>query len=101
MFNDFPRRYGREDNSLALVFMSGSLQIKMLPRLANLEPTKGINSGPPPEQDIPLKVPKKTKLYIEQTQREKVRCAHPGYSHRDNVCFHKFVCAGRAEGCFF
>jgi hypothetical protein len=26
--------------------------------------------GPPPEQDIPLKVPKKTKLYVEQTQRE-------------------------------
>jgi hypothetical protein len=24
------------------------------------------NSGPPPEQDIPLQVPKKTKLYVEQ-----------------------------------
>jgi Bardet-Biedl syndrome 1 protein len=64
-------RYGREDNTLVLTYKSGSVQIKMLPRLANLEPTKGINSGPPPEQDIPLKVPKKTKLYIEQTHREK------------------------------
>jgi len=27
--------------------------------------------GPPPEQDIPLAVPKKTKLYVEQTQRER------------------------------
>ena len=27
--------------------------------------------GPPPEQDIPLNVPKKTKLYVEQTQRER------------------------------
>eukprot|EP00935_MAST-01C_sp_MAST-1C-sp1_P000776 g776.t1 len=27
--------------------------------------------GPPPEQDIPLDVPKKTKLYVEQTQRER------------------------------
>ena len=24
------------------------------------------NSGPPPEQDVPLQVPKKTKLYVEQ-----------------------------------
>jgi hypothetical protein len=27
--------------------------------------------GPPPEQDIPLNVPKKTKLYVEQTQRKR------------------------------
>ena len=27
--------------------------------------------GPPPEQDIPLNIPKKTKLYVEQTQRER------------------------------
>jgi hypothetical protein len=27
--------------------------------------------GPPPEQDIPLDIPKKTKLYIEQTARER------------------------------
>merc|ERR1712224_733490 len=27
--------------------------------------------GPPPERDIPLDVPKKTKLYVEQTTREK------------------------------
>jgi Bardet-Biedl syndrome 1 protein len=30
-----------------------------------------MHAGPPPEQDIPLTVPKKTKLYIEQTQRER------------------------------
>lgn len=41
-------------------------------RLANLELTKGQNSGPPPEQNVPIRVPKKTRLYIEQTQREKV-----------------------------
>ncbi len=28
-------------------------------------------SGPPPEQDIPLPVPKKTKVYLENIQREK------------------------------
>ena len=31
-------------------------------------------AGPPPEQDIPLPVPKKTKLYVEQTQREREQC---------------------------
>jgi Bardet-Biedl syndrome 1 protein len=31
----------------------------------------GAAAGPPPEQDIPLNVPKKTKLYVEQTQRER------------------------------
>jgi Bardet-Biedl syndrome 1 protein len=64
-------RYGREDNTLVLVSKSGSLQIKMLPRTANLEPSKGLNTGPPPEQDIPLKIPKKTKLFVEQITREK------------------------------
>ena len=30
-----------------------------------------LSQGPPAEQDIPLNVPKKTKLYVEQTQRER------------------------------
>ena len=30
-----------------------------------------ISQGPPPEQDIPLAIPKKTKLFVEQTQRER------------------------------
>ena len=42
----------------------------MLPRNVDLEKSK-MHAGPPPEQDIPLTVPKKTKLYIEQTQRER------------------------------
>eukprot|EP00756_Hemistasia_phaeocysticola_P002698 Hpha_TRINITY_DN11831_c1_g1::TRINITY_DN11831_c1_g1_i1::g.2138::m.2138/K16746/BBS1; Bardet-Biedl syndrome 1 protein len=64
-------RYGREDNTLILTVKSGSVIIKMLPRTASLEPSRGVATGPPAEQDIPLKVPKKTKLYVEQTQREK------------------------------
>ena len=39
--------------------------MKIMPRLANLEAVS--QNGPPPEQDIPLAVPKKTKLYVEQT----------------------------------
>jgi len=64
-------KYAREDNTLVVAFRSGTIHIKMLPRLANLELTKGQNSGPPPEQNVPIRVPKKTRLYIEQTQREK------------------------------
>eukprot|EP01059_Diplonema_ambulator_P035719 TRINITY_DN8532_c0_g1_i5.p1 TRINITY_DN8532_c0_g1~~TRINITY_DN8532_c0_g1_i5.p1 ORF type:complete len:594 (+),score=182.29 TRINITY_DN8532_c0_g1_i5:184-1965(+) len=64
-------RYSREDSTLILTTKSGAIIIKMLPRLASLEVTKGHQVGPPPEQDIPLKVPKKTRLYVEQTQREK------------------------------
>jgi Bardet-Biedl syndrome 1 protein len=63
-------KFGREDNTLILALKSGALSVKMLPRNVDLEKSK-MNAGPPPEQDIPLTVPKKTKLYIEQTQRER------------------------------
>ena len=64
-------RYGREDATLVLILKSGSIVIKMLPRTTSLEPHKAQAAGPPPEQDIPLKVPKRTELYVQQTQREK------------------------------
>ncbi|KAG2484587.1 hypothetical protein HYH03_016628 [Edaphochlamys debaryana] len=68
-------RYGREDNTLISLTKSGMLDIKMLPRTANLE-AGSVGGGPPPEQEIPLAeiplaVPKKTRLYVEQTQRER------------------------------
>ncbi|OQS01252.1 bardet-Biedl syndrome 1 family protein [Achlya hypogyna] len=63
-------QYGREEASLVLVHKSGALTLKILQRNADLEGTSTA-SGPPPEQDIPLNVPKKTKLYVEQTQRER------------------------------
>jgi len=62
--------YGREEASLILAYKSGALTIKMLQRQADLEVQSTV-PGPPPEQDIPLNVPKKTKLYVEQTQRER------------------------------
>eukprot|EP01063_Lacrimia_lanifica_P006766 TRINITY_DN14263_c0_g1_i1.p1 TRINITY_DN14263_c0_g1~~TRINITY_DN14263_c0_g1_i1.p1 ORF type:complete len:631 (+),score=260.23 TRINITY_DN14263_c0_g1_i1:62-1894(+) len=64
-------RYGREDTTLLMTTASGAVLIKILPRLATLEVPKGLVTTPPPEQDIPLKVPKKTRLYVEQTDREK------------------------------
>lgn len=64
-------RYGREDSTLVLIMKSGSIVMKILPRTASLEPNKAAVAGPPPEQDVPLKVPKRTNLYVEQTEREK------------------------------
>jgi hypothetical protein len=40
---------------------------QILPRTANLEAASA-PTGPPPEQDVPLAVPAKTRLYVEQTQ---------------------------------
>lgn len=62
--------YGREENSLVVVHGNGALTVKIWKRTVDAESMGGTN-GPPPEQDIPLPVPKKTKLYVEQTQRER------------------------------
>jgi Bardet-Biedl syndrome 1 protein len=62
-------QFGREANSCAFIGRNGSLTLKMMSRLADITKTEA-ESGPPPEQDIPLKVPKKTKLYVEQAERE-------------------------------
>ena len=61
--------FGREDHTLLCATKQGSLHIKMLRRDADI--TENSKGGAPPEQDIPLNVPKKTKLYVEQTQRER------------------------------
>ena len=43
---------------------AGGLDIKMLPRTAQLEGSS--KTGPPPEQEIPLDIPKRTAVYVEQ-----------------------------------
>ena len=59
-----------EVNTLCLVTKAGGLIVKMLPRRHELA-TATYGGGPPPEQDIPLDIPKKTKLYLDQTERER------------------------------
>lgn len=62
-------RFGREEHSLVTAGRSGTLSVKILSRKSTLEGA-GTGTGPPPEQDVPLSIPKKTKLFVEQTQRE-------------------------------
>lgn len=56
--------FGREMGTLLMVTDTGALDVRILSRNSTpLNITPPI-SGPPPEQEIPLKVPKKTKLYL-------------------------------------
>ena len=77
--------YGREEGCLAVVGASGSLSIKILQRTAKFE-TAAATAGPPPEQDVPLSIPKKTKLYVEQTQREREQSTEMHRAFQRDLC---------------
>jgi len=77
--------FGREEGSMVLSFKSGALMVKILQRNANLDAT-GASTGPPPEQDIPLDVPKKTKLYVEQTSREREQAVDMHRTFQRDLC---------------
>lgn len=66
--------YGREEGCLIINSAIGGIHVKILQRQANLS-MSSIKPGPPPEQDIPLNVPKKTKLFLELQQREQEQSA--------------------------
>ena len=63
-------RFGREDSTLVLTTRRGSLLIKILKRSAMFE-DKDLARGPPPSQAHKLNVPKKTKVFVDQTMRER------------------------------
>ncbi|KAH3846342.1 hypothetical protein DPMN_088643, partial [Dreissena polymorpha] len=63
-------RFGREDGALVMVTACGGLQIKILKRTATFE-ERDFQGGPPAAQNIKLNVPKKTKLFVDQTLRER------------------------------
>lgn len=46
----------------------------------------GALGGPPPEQEVALPVPKKTKLFVELTQRERERCAEVHRAFQRDLC---------------
>ena len=64
-------RYGREDVCLSTTHRSGSMCIRIHRRTAKLNFGDSDKKGPPEEQDVPLNLPKKTRLYVEQAQRER------------------------------
>jgi len=45
--------------------------VKILPRTAKLDGGSSV-TGPPPEQDIPLDIPKRTAVYIEQVTADTI-----------------------------
>uniref|UniRef100_A0AAR2IUK9 Bardet-Biedl syndrome 1 N-terminal domain-containing protein n=1 Tax=Pygocentrus nattereri TaxID=42514 RepID=A0AAR2IUK9_PYGNA len=63
-------RYGREDGTLIMTTKGGGLIVKILKRTAVFD-DKDSAPGPPIAQSIRLNVPKKTKLYVDQTMRER------------------------------
>nr|KAF6436978.1 hypothetical protein HJG59_001398 [Molossus molossus] len=63
-------RYGREDNTLIITTRGGGLIIKILKRTAVFVEGGG-EVGPPPAQATKLSVPRKTRLYVDQTLRER------------------------------
>ncbi|XP_040139999.1 BBSome complex member BBS1 isoform X2 [Ictidomys tridecemlineatus] len=63
-------RYGREDNTLVMTTRGGGLIIKILKRTAVFVESTG-EVGPPPAQATKLNVPRKTRLYVDQTLRER------------------------------
>ncbi|XP_037547229.1 Bardet-Biedl syndrome 1 protein [Nematolebias whitei] len=63
-------RYGREDGTLIMTTKGGGLIVKILKRTAVFD-DRDSAPGPPLAQSIRLNVPKKTKLYVDQTLRER------------------------------
>jgi len=63
-------RFGREDGVLLLVMQGGAMAIKILKRTVNFE-AKDPNPGPPKAQLAKLNIPRKTKVFVDQTVRER------------------------------
>ncbi|XP_077996781.1 BBSome complex member BBS1-like [Glandiceps talaboti] len=63
-------RFGREDGALVMTTKGGGLIVKILRRSAVFE-EKDMAAGPPSAQNQKLNVPKKTKLFVDQTMRER------------------------------
>ncbi|XP_068081966.1 Bardet-Biedl syndrome 1 protein homolog [Anabrus simplex] len=62
--------FGQEEHSLILVTVGGCLMVKILKRTAHFTPQSD-SSGLMQTQHIKMQVPKKTKLFLEQTRRER------------------------------
>ena len=63
-------RFSREEGALVMVTQGGALIVKLLKRTVTFE-GREVATGPPVAQSTKLNVPKKTKVFVEQTQRER------------------------------
>lgn len=78
--------YGREENSLIIIHgLTGAMTIKILKRLFDFE-NMTQRAGATAEQEVPLQVPKKTKLYVEQTKRELEQAALIHNAFQRDLC---------------
>ncbi|KAK4326344.1 hypothetical protein Pmani_003138 [Petrolisthes manimaculis] len=74
-------RFGREDNTLVMIMKGGSLLVKILKRTARFEVEE--SQGPSQAVAVKLSIPKKTKLFVDQTMRERENCVlmHRVFQH--------------------
>lgn len=62
--------YGKDEGVLVCNLKNGGLVMKKIDKKANFEGRSDF-AGPPSEQEVPLAIPAKSKLYLEQVEREK------------------------------
>jgi Bardet-Biedl syndrome 1 protein len=62
--------YGREEGVLVANLQGGGIVMKKIDKRANFE-GRSDYAGPPAEQEVPLNIPSKSKLYLEQADRER------------------------------
>jgi Bardet-Biedl syndrome 1 protein len=63
-------RFGREENTLVMVSRNGCLTVKILKRAAKFI-IKEFAETPIQSTNSKLNIPKKTKLFVDQTMRER------------------------------
>jgi Bardet-Biedl syndrome 1 protein len=63
--------FGKESRCLITAHVLGSVRVRVLPRRVRLDHSAEHSSAPPKEQDQPLELPKRTKLHVENVNRER------------------------------
>jgi Bardet-Biedl syndrome 1 protein len=62
--------FGGERRCLITAHAMGSVRVRVLPRRARLESAAVDSSSPPDEQDVPMDLPKRTRLHVQNIHRE-------------------------------
>eukprot|EP01138_Halocafeteria_seosinensis_P013052 gb/GECG01013330.1/.p1 GENE.gb/GECG01013330.1/~~gb/GECG01013330.1/.p1 ORF type:complete len:571 (+),score=54.23 gb/GECG01013330.1/:1-1713(+) len=78
-------RFGREDHCLIICFRSGALKVKIIPRRV-VSGELLANQSNKSEESSSLNIPKKTRLYVEQTQREQAEFRKMHHLFQKELC---------------